>query len=535
MDAHKHFRVVPGTLPPQTVGIMTSKPVFNSCVNSLTPEPSDPVPSLDLSAPPLPSVFPDSHDPELNPDSDRIPSASSSDSTMPALFSSALDSPACEESPVSEDYPKFLAALVNSCLNSTNLAPEPALCATDFSMSDDVFSYINPNPKPPPISEIPSYISKEFGDVFSDTLVNDLPPSRSVDCKIPLLPDAKPSYGKSYPLSVDESEVMKEWIKVNLEKGFIRRSSSPYGAPCFFIKQKNKLRLCMDYRKLNAVTVKNRSSLPLISEMLRALSKGKIFSTLDLRSAYNQIRIAEEDVHKTGFVTPFGHFESRVLLFGLANAPADFQELMNEIFFDLIGVSVLVYLDDIIVFSADPALHEGHVREVLHRLRANLLFCNLQKCQFNLSSVSYLGFIVSQNGIDMDSSKIEAISGWPVPSSKTDIRSFLGLANFYRKFIKDFSHLSVPIHALLKKNAPFIWGDEQQSAFERIKAAFSSASFLVHPDEHKQFVVETDASDFALGGVLSQEILRECCDQFVFIQGSSWTRRGITKYTTASY
>ena len=412
--------------------------------------------------------------------------------------------------PVSEVIPSILTSSVEpkwfsvdslSYLFTSSLDP----IVYEGSVIEDTYPFITGLDVPVSARDIPAFVTEKFADVFSSSDVLDLPPKRPFDCAIPLVPGAKPYYGKSYNLTVEEKKVMKEWIDNLLAKGLIRRSNSPYAAPCFFVKQKQKLRLCMDYRKLNSDTVKNRGTLPLISDMLRYLSKGKMFSALDLRSAYNQIRIVDEDVHKTAFITPFGHFESLVLLFGLTNAVVDFQAFMVHVFRDYIGDFVLVYLDDIIIYSSDVEMHEKHVSMVLERLREFQLICNLEKCHFYLTSVSYLGYILSGEGISMDPAKVQAIVDWPTPTDRKSLKSFLGFANFYRKFILNYSALCVPLNRLLKKGNSFDWSLEQTSAFAKLKENFVSANILAHPNELEPFYLETDASDYALGGILSQK------------------------------
>jgi hypothetical protein len=341
---------------------------------------------------------------------------------------------------------------------------------------------------------VPQFIIEEYRDVYSEDEVKSLPPHRKFDSVIDTPEDVKPYYGRLFNLTSDEKLALKEWIDENLGKGFIRRSTSPWGAPCFFVKQKGKLRLCMDYRKLNAVTTRNSSPIPLISELLRSLTKGQVFSALDLRAAYNQVRIKDSDVYKTGFITPFGHYESLVMLFGLTNAPAEFQAFINSIFYDIIGVFVVVYLDDIIVYSENEGDHEEHLRQVFNRLRENKLYLNLSKCQFYLKEVSYLGYIVSSAGLIMDPAKIKAILDWPSPVTKTQLKSFLGFTNFYRKFIASYSVLCLPLNRLLKKSSLFVWGEEHERAYNDIKEAFKSGPVLIHPDESKPFMLETDAS-----------------------------------------
>ena len=281
----------------------------------------------------------------------------------------------------------------------------------DSSMVEDVYPFLDSN-QTLVSTPVPSFVSEDYSDVFVDSELVALPPKRPSDCRIPLFPDSKPYAGKVYNLTIEEKETMKTWIAENLRKGFIRPSSSSYAAPCFFVKQKGKLRLCMDYRKLNAQTIKNKSPIPLISEMLRSLSTGSIFSTLDLRAAYNQVRIAEDDIHKTAFITPYGLFESLVLLFGLTNAVSDFQAFMNDVFRDMLGKFVLVYLDDIIIYSSDPMQHQSHIMAVLSRLRECSLFCSLSKCRFFLSQINYLGYVISRNSLGLGSSPHESIDHW---------------------------------------------------------------------------------------------------------------------------
>ena len=321
-----------------------------------------------------------------------------------------------------------------------------ALHPNDESMVEQVYPYLKSRPDSGS-GMVPEFVVTEFADVFSDKSLQRLPPHRSHDCTIPLIDGSKVPYrGKVYNLTLEEKLAMKTWIDEHLGKGLIRPASSAYAAPCFFVKQKGKLRLCMDYRGLNAITVKNRAPLPLISDMLRDLAKAKVFTALDLISAYYQVRMADEDIHKTAFVTPFGQFESLVMLFGLANAPADFQSFMNDVFKDMIGNFVLVYLDDIIIYSEKPEEHDDHVRQVLQRLRDYELYCNLEKCQFHTSSLEYLGFRLTTEGLVMDQNKIASILEWPTPLNKKHVRSFLGFTNFYRKFFGSYSTLCAPLN-----------------------------------------------------------------------------------------
>jgi hypothetical protein len=354
---------------------------------------------------------------------------------------------------------------------------------------------------------------EDFPDVFHESNADLLPEHRPYDCPIDLKENAVPPFGKIYNLSVDEMKEMENYINENLNKGFIRHSKSPAGAPCFFVKKSDgSLRMCVDYRGLNKATIKNRYALPLISQIIPTLSKAKIFTALDLKGAYNLVRIKTGDEWKTAFRTRFGHFEYLVMPFGLTNAPAVFQHLMNDIFRDVLDMFVVIYLDDILIFSEDPKDHDIHVRLVLERLRKHKLFCNKKKCHFSVEEINFLGYKISSKGISMDPKKVDSISTWPVPKKVNDVQSFLGFANFYRKFIHRFSCLAKPLTLLLKKDSKFNWTADCQKAFDAIKDSFSSAPFLGHPNFEKKFYLEVDSSDYAAGGVLSQfddlEVLR---------------------------
>ena len=347
---------------------------------------------------------------------------------------------------------------------------------------------------------------KDFEDVFSEAEADVLPPRRPFDHTIPLIEGATPTFGPIYRLSVKEQEALDKYLASMLKKGFIRVSSSPASSPLLFVeKNDGSLRPCIDYRKLNAITIKNRYPLPLISELLDALSKAGFYTKIDLRGAYNLLRIALGEEWKTAFRTNRGLFEYLVMPFGLTNAPASFQHLMNHIFGDMIGVCVIVYLDDILVYSLRLSEHIEHVREVLKRLRNNHLYAKLEKCEFHTRRVEFLGYVVSNEGIEMDKAKVEAVIGWPEPTTVREVQSFLGFANFYRRFIKNFSAIQRPLSALTRKGIEFVFGPKEQAAFTKVKNAISSAPVLRHFDPTLRIIIETDASDFALGAVLSQE------------------------------
>lgn len=345
----------------------------------------------------------------------------------------------------------------------------------------------------------------DLAEVFSKANADKLPEHRSFDIAIELEEGAKPPYGPLYSLSPTEMSALKEYIDENLAKGFIRPSSSPAGSPILFVKKKDgSLRLCVDYRALNSMTKKDRYPLPLIDDLMMSLRGAKWFSTLDLRGAYNLVRVRPGDEWKTAFRTRYGLYEYLVMPFGLTNAPAVFQRLINEVLREFLGKCAESFIDDLIVYTfKDLVEHITKVYAILETLLKNGLYVKLEKCEFHKTSVHFLGFVVSRDGISMDDVKVKAVLDWPAPSNVKQLQAFLGFANFYRRFIKDYSRLTTPLTALTKKDALWCWSDSQQKVFDELKTRFTSAPILAHPDPSRQFVVETDASDFAMGAVLS--------------------------------
>ena len=299
---------------------------------------------------------------------------------------------------------------------------------------------------------------KEFPELFSEDRAAALPEHAPYDHKIELVPDAKPVYGPVYQLSELEKRTLKEYLKNMLEQGKIRPSRSPFGAPILFVKKKNttELRLCVDYRGLNKITIKNRYPLPLISQLREQIGRSKWFTSLDLRNGYNLIRIAEGDEPKTAFRTHYGKYEYLVMPFGLCNAPATFQEMMNAVLQDFLDFGVCVYLDDVLIYAETRQEHDRLVREVLTRLDKAGLALNPRKCHWAVNEVEFLGFIINGNGIAMADDKVKAIKEWPIPSNKKAVQSFLELANFYRMFIKDFSKRCRRLTDLTKNDTPFL-------------------------------------------------------------------------------
>ncbi|EUC60435.1 Transposon Tf2-1 polyprotein, putative [Rhizoctonia solani AG-3 Rhs1AP] len=345
----------------------------------------------------------------------------------------------------------------------------------------------------------------EFSKVFGDDFYSVLPPHREYDIAIDLEEGKEPPFGPIYSMTPVESTELKNYLDEHLAKGSIRHSKSPAGAPVMFVKKSDgSLRLCVDYRKLNAITVKNRYPLPLQQDLVEKLQGAKIYTKLDLRWGYNNVRIREGDEWKTAFRTKYGHFEYLVMPFGLTNAPAAFQHFMNDLLRDLIDVSVIVYLDDILIYSKNPEEHENHVCEVLKRLRDANLYCKLSKCFFHVTTVPYLGMVITPDGISMETAKVQAVQEWPRPQTIKQIQSFLGFANFYRRFIQDYSSIARPLHDLVNSKE-FKWDDKAELAFHTIKNRMSTGPVLAHPDPEQPYLIETDASGVAMGAVLSQK------------------------------
>ena len=345
-----------------------------------------------------------------------------------------------------------------------------------------------------------------FKDVFPDDLPQGLPPSREVDHKIELLPGSSPPSRPTFRLSAPELEELKKQLAELVAHGFIQPSKSPFGAPILFVKKKDgAMRMCVDYRALNNITIKNAYPLPRVDELFDRLQGAKYFSKIDLRSGYHQIRIVPEDVPKTAFRTRYGHFEFLVLPFGLTNAPGTFMHLMHQTFREFLDDFVLVFLDDILIFSKTLEEHERHVAAVLKKLRDSKLYAKESKCEFFKTEVEFLGHHVGRNGVRMMNDKIEAIDAWPVPTKVSDVRSFLGTAGYYRKFIRDFSKVAAPLSNLTHDNVTFTWGPAEQGSFEQLKAAIVHGPVLILPDPKLPFTVHVDASGFATGAVLQQD------------------------------
>ncbi|KAA3483007.1 DNA/RNA polymerases superfamily protein [Gossypium australe] len=345
----------------------------------------------------------------------------------------------------------------------------------------------------------------EYLDVFPEELPG-LPPIREVEFGIELVPGSAPISIAPYRMAPLELKELKVQLQELTDKGFARPSCSLWGAPVLFVKKKDgSMSLCIDYRQLNKGTVKNKYLLPRIDDLFDQLKGATVFSKVDLKSGYYQLRVKEQDVSKTAFRTRYGHYEFLVMLFGLTNAPAIFMDLMNRVFRSYLDKFVVVFIDDILIYSQDESDHAEHLKIVLQILRDKQLYDKFSKSEFWLREVEFLGHIVSGKGIRVDPGKISAIVEWKPPRNVSEVRSFLGLARYYRQFVKGFSMIATPMTKLLRKAVKFEWTEKWQQSFERLKTLLIEAPILVQPESGKEFVVYSDASSNGLGCVLMQE------------------------------
>ncbi|GJU07075.1 putative reverse transcriptase domain-containing protein [Tanacetum coccineum] len=316
------------------------------------------------------------------------------------------------------------------------------------------------------LEDIP--VVREFPEVFPEDLPG-LPPVRQVEFQIDLIPGAAP------------------------------------GAPVLFVKKKDgSFRMCIDYQELNKLTVKNRYPLPRIDDLFDQLQGSSVYSKIDLRSGYHQLRVRDEDIPKTAFRTRYGHYEFQVMPFGLTNAPAVFMDLMNRVCKPYLDKFVIVFIDDILIYSRNKEEHANHLRIILELLKKEKLYAKFSKCDFWIRIVQFLGHLIDSQGLHVDPAKIEAVKNWTSPTTPTEIRQFLGLAGYYRRFIKDFSKIAKSLTELTQKNKKYIWGEDQESAFQLLKQKLCEAPILALPEGNDDFVVYCDASHQGLGAVLMQ-------------------------------
>ncbi|GJU57678.1 putative reverse transcriptase domain-containing protein [Tanacetum coccineum] len=342
---------------------------------------------------------------------------------------------------------------------------------------DDVIIRWRKTSREKQLEEVP--IVQDFPEVFPEDLPG-IPPTRQVEFQIDLIPGAAPVARAPYRLAPSEMKELSDQLKELSDKGFIRPSSSPWGAPVLFVKKKDgSFRMCIDYRELNKLTVKNRYPLPRIDDLFDQLQGSSIYSKIDLRSGYHQLRVREEDIPKTAFRTRYGHYEFQVMPFGLTNAPAVFMDLMNRVCKPYLDKFVIVFIDDILIYSKNKQEHAEHLNTVPWSLIA---------CQ----------------GIHVDPAKIESVKDWASPKSATEIRQFLGLAGYYRRFIEGFSKIAKPMTKLTQKKIKFDWSDKAEAAFQLIKQKLCSAPILALPEGNEDFIAYCDASIKGLGAVLMQ-------------------------------
>nr|ABA93015.2 retrotransposon protein, putative, Ty3-gypsy subclass [Oryza sativa Japonica Group] len=339
------------------------------------------------------------------------------------------------------------------------------------------------------LEEIP--IVREYPDVFPDDLPG-MPPKRDIEFRIDLVPGTTLIHKRPYRMAANELAEVKRQVDDLLQKGYIRPSSSPWGAPVIFVEKKDHTqRMCVDYRALNDVTIKNKYPLPRIDDLFDQLKDATVFSKIDIRSGYHQLRIKEEDIPKTAF--------------GLTNAPAFFMNLMNKVFMEYLDNFVVVFIDDILIYSRTKEEHEEHLRLALEKLREHQLYAKFSKCEFWLSEVKFLGHVISAGGVAVDHSNVESVTNWKQPKTISEIRSFLGLAGYYRRFIENFSKIAKPMTRLLQKDVKYKWSEECEQSFQELKNRLISAPILILPDPKKDFQVYCDVSKLGLGCVLMQD------------------------------
>jgi hypothetical protein len=332
-----------------------------------------------------------------------------------------------------------------------------------------------------------------------------MPPDRDIEFIIELQPGKAPISKRPYRMPPNELAELKVQLQDLVDKGFIRSSASPLGCPALFVKKKDhSLRLCVDYRPLNAVTIKNKYPLPRIDILFDQLPGAKVFSKIDLRSGYHQIKIKPSDIPKTAFSTRYGLYEYLVMSFGLTNAPAYFMYLMNSVFLPELDKFVVVFIDDILIYSKNLEDHARYLHIILQRLRKHHLYAKFSKCEFWLDTVKFLGHTISSGSIFVDPSKVQEVMDWKSPTLVHQIRSFLGLAGYYRRFIPDLSKITKPMIELLKKGVEYFWNDKCEEAFHTLRAHLTTAPVLAQPDNSKPFDIYCDASGIGLGCVLMQ-------------------------------
>jgi hypothetical protein len=328
----------------------------------------------------------------------------------------------------------------------------------------------------------------------------------NVKHRIVIEENKKPILQKRYRESPDKRKFIKDEVERMIKAKRIRESYSPWASPVTLAKKKNNnFRFCIDYRKLNSVTKPDAYPLPRIDELLERYQTARWFTSMDLASGFHQVEMSEEDKEKTAFICSEGLYEFNVMPFGLRNAPGTFQRLMDKVLKDHIGDFVEVYVDDIMIYSKSLEDHMIHIEKVLQKLRDYNLVIKLKKCRFCQKKIEFLGHEIGEEGLKPNSKKIETINNIQEPKTVTEVRSFLGLCSYYRRFVKGFSKIAGPLTELTKKDVPFIWAQGQQESFDKLKKMLVENPILSHPDFSKDFILITDASADGLGAILSQK------------------------------
>jgi hypothetical protein len=353
----------------------------------------------------------------------------------------------------------------------------------------------------------------KYKDVFPAELPREMPPKRAYEHHIDTK-GADPVNQSAYTLSADKLAELKRQVKDLLDRGLIETSSSPWGFPVIFVKKpEGEWRMCIDYRALNELTAKNGYPLPRIQDLLDIVGRAKYLSKIDLASGYWQVMMASDSIEKTAFNTIWGKYQWRVMPFGLCNAPATFQTMMNETLRPFLGESVVVYLDDILIFSKSLEEHYRHLEQVLECLRKQKLYAKPKKCVFATRELEFCGHILGDGRLRPIPEKVEVVSSWPRPQNAHEVRSFLGLATYYRRFVKSFAKIAGPLSDLLKEEDAEVrkkryrrihWTEACEVAFRDLKTAMVNHPVLIQPDVNKPFTIESDASEWAIGYVLNQ-------------------------------
>jgi len=355
---------------------------------------------------------------------------------------------------------------------------------------------------------LPSWLD-DMTSAFSRKAADTLPQSRPFDHKLRFDgPDPSMRAAHLYKMSSPELGKMREYLIENLKKGFIKPSDSPFSSPVLFVKKKDgSLRFCIDYRQLNALTKKDRYPLPLITETLDRLAESSVFTKLDVRHAFNRILMEPSSTAWAAFRTRYGSYEPVVLPFGLCNGPATFQRYMNAVLIDCLDSFCSAYVDDVLIFSKNKKEHRQHVRTVLRKLEDAGLQVDIRKCEFEVSKTTFLGFVVSDQGVQVDPAKTAIIRDWDPPTTKKEVQSFLGFCNFYRRFIQAYGRVSRPLNRLTEKDiqSKFTLDENQRDAFERLRELLISAPILLYFRYDRETRLETDCSDLAAAGVLTQK------------------------------